>query len=422
MGFCGCFKTVVRWERGAAVCCAERFDSVLRGSRSSDSGCVVFRSPVSARSRRVPVPFSDLTIVQLVTRRQRRGAEVIATDLADALQGRGHRSIVLGLGPPPGAVLTPREAEAADLTASGEGPLHLARVLELGRVLDRLAPDVVQANGGYAMKYAVTARLVSRARWPLVYCNIGLSSDWLRSPVQRAWNRWLMRRVEATAAVSEASRQDLLATYGLDPARVRVVRRGLATEALGREAGRRRLAEAGVPPEGTVLLHVGSFSPEKNHAGLLRIVEQVRAGGESVHLVLVGDGALRAEVLCVAGAHVHALGLRDDVPTLLAGADLFVLPSLTEGIPGVILEAAVQRVPSVAYDVGGVGEVVRDGETGRLVASGDEAGAADAVLSLLRDPAERERLGEAARALVVGQFSLDGSVDGFEALYREVLS
>jgi L-malate glycosyltransferase len=361
--------------------------------------------------------------LQLVTTRQRRGAEVFASDLADALCSRGHQAIVVGLGRPPENSLQPQLAATADLTRVGVARLDFRRILELARLFRKENPDVIQANGGYAVKYAVLARKAARGKWPIVYCNIGLSSDWLRFPGQRQWTRWLINQTQMTAAVSEASRRDLIDTYALPEEVVRVVRRGLATEPIyTRQEGRLRLSEAGVPSPAPVMLHVGSFSEEKNHEGLLRIHRLVQQHVPDVQLVLVGDGSLRDEIQEKATVGVHLLGVRTDVSTLMAGADVFVLPSHTEGIPGVILEASVQAIPTVAYDIGGIPEVVRDRETGRLIPSGDEKGAAEAVVSLLESPDLNNQYGRSARAYVTAEYDIERSVDAFEKLYFDVLS
>ena len=359
----------------------------------------------------------NLRIVQLVTRRQRRGAEVFAADLTDVLARRGHDVRYAGLTAPPVAPLVPVAGCAVDVSAASPSSLNLRLVADLAYYLRAVDPDVVQANGGFAMKYAVLAKLWSRADWPILYCNIGLSSDWLRRPGQRVWNRWLLRHTGATAAVSEASRADLITTYGLDPERVEVVRRGIRTDlAHERSAGRVALAAAGVPATAPVVLHVGSFSEEKNHEGLLRIVERVRREVPDVHLALVGDGPLRPSIEAKAPSHVHVLGVRDDVRRLMAGADVFLLPSLTEGIPGVLLEAGAERLPAVAYDVGGVREAVEDGSTGYVIAKGDEAAAAAAVCRLVQDEDLRRKIGNAARTFVCAHYDLERSADGFEAL------
>ena len=236
-----------------------------------------------------------MRIVQLVTRRQRRGGEVVAAELSVALVAHGHDIRFAGLNPPPDEPLAPAGVVSDDVSTAPPSVLSPRLVADLARYLRRIDPDVIQANGGYAMKYAVLAKRWSRGHWPLLYCNIGLSSDWLRRPGQRAWNRWLLRHADVTAAVSEASRADLIATYGLDPDRVEVVRRGVPLEAEDRQAARRSLRdELGLPAEASVLLHVGSFAPEKNHVGLLRIVERVEH--PEAHLVLVGDGPLRDDI------------------------------------------------------------------------------------------------------------------------------
>ena len=364
-----------------------------------------------------------MNILQLVTRRQRRGGEVVAADLSTTLAARRHDVRFAGLNPPPAEPLVPSGVASEDVSTAPPSVLSPRLVADLARYLRRVEPDVIQANGGYAMKYAVLAKRWSRGRWPLLYCNIGLSSDWLRRPGQRAWNRWLLRQADVTAAVSEASRVDLLATYGLDPDRVEVVRRGVPLEAEGRQAARQSLREElGLPAEATVLLHVGSFAPEKNHAGLLRIVERVEH--PDTHLVLVGDGPLRDSIERAASntPNVHILGLRSDVPHLLAGSDLLLLPSLTEGIPGVILEAGVQSLPTVAYDVGGVAEAIHGSKTGRLIPAGDEAAFARAVVELLSNDQKRQAMGEQARAFIESDYSLEQSVDSFERLYRQIVA
>src|SRR5687768_10410933 len=109
-----------------------------------------------------------MRIIQIVTRRQRRGAEVFATQLSDGLASRGHEVFVIGLYPPPKDVLVPSGASAFDLTSVGRGRLSASRIRELAALLKRHKPDLVQANGSDTLKYAVLARMLLRAEWPLV--------------------------------------------------------------------------------------------------------------------------------------------------------------------------------------------------------------------------------------------------------------
>lgn len=362
-----------------------------------------------------------MRIAQLVTKRQRRGAEVFAADLSEALGHRGHDIVFAGLRPPAYPALTAKGARNIDLQLPVTLPKLDPRVAwNLARMTRRHRIDVVQANGGFAMKYAVLARSFGMGA-PILYCNIGLSSDWLRGRIHQHWNGMLLRRVDRTAAVSNASAEDLVSTYGLAPSSVEVIRRGVRVDSvISSERGRRQLVRMGVPSGAFVLLHVGSFSAEKNHEGLLRIFHRARESTPHLHLVLVGDGPLRERVEVKAGPAVSFLGTRDDVPRLMSGADLLMLPSHTEGIPGVILEAAVQALPCVAYDVGGVAEAVDHGRTGMLVPHGQEREAAQVVTDLSQDRSRLSELGVGARALVRQRYDIRRSADAFERALREL--
>jgi len=321
--------------------------------------------------------------------------------------------------------LSPDGTTSVDLVERAPRRLDMGLVAAAGRWLRTFQPDVVQVNGGYALKYVAVATRLHRLQTPIVYRNIGLSSDWLRSSSQRVWVRWLLRAIQASASVSTASRDDLVSTYGLDPRIATVIRRGVPMAAQERAESRRGLRrELGLEEDTPVLIHVGSFSPEKNHVGLLRSMSGVWPSHPRVHLVLVGEGPLKRDIASRSAelGNVHLLGVRTDVPRLLAASDLLLLPSTTEGIPGVILEAGVQSLPVVAYDVGGVAEVVRDGSTGRLIPAGDEAAFGQSVATLLGDPVGRRRLGDSVRSLVESEYSLERSVDSFEELYERVAS
>ncbi len=251
-------------------------------------------------------------------------------------------------------------------------PLDLGLARRLARYLQEVQPTLVQANGSDTLKYGVLARWWSGGTWPLVYRNISVMSRWLRLPLQRLWVAGLLHQADHVAAVSRRSRQDLMDTFWLSEDRVTAIPIGTEVEPIyPTGAARAHLAALGnAAPDAPLLLHVGSYAPEKNHAWMLRAFERIRRHVPEAHLFLAGDGPLRPEVEAqirrdgLAEA-VHMLGSRDDVPRLMAGADLLLLPSRIEGIPGVILEAAAQGIPTVATDVGSIGEAVRDGATGR---------------------------------------------------------
>jgi glycosyltransferase involved in cell wall biosynthesis len=174
------------------------------------------------------------------------------------------------------------------------------------------------------------------------------------------------------------------------------------------------------------VLSIGRFVAEKGHRHLLEAAARIERTRPGVHWVLVGAGELEAALSREAQAlglasQVHFTGWRDDVPDVLAVADVFVLPSVNEGFGRVVVEAMAMARPVVATAVGGVPEIVRDGETGVLVPASDPRALADTVRSLLDDPARAARLGAAGRACAESRFSLTAHVDAVERVYTEVL-
>jgi glycosyltransferase involved in cell wall biosynthesis len=362
-----------------------------------------------------------------VTRRQLRGAEVFAAQLSERLVRAGLEITIAGLYPPGDPPLAPEGCEPLDLsarTARGISPGLLGR---LAGVLRAQRPDLIQANGSDTLKYSVLARRLASPGVPLVYRNISVSSHWLRTPFHWAFNRWLLHRVDHVVAVSQRSRDDLVATYGLSPEGITVLPRGVETDlAEPREDSRLALAEAvGCDPQRPILVHVGSFTEEKNHRGLLRVLSRVEREHPGSQLVFFGDGPLRDEIRTEASklgleSRVFAPGTRPDAPALAAGADLLVLFSFVEGMPGVVLEAGARGMAVVASRVGGVAEAVADGESGLLVEPGDEEACAMAVSRLLADPALRRRLGEALNATVREHYALDALAVQYLELYRRL--
>lgn len=374
-------------------------------------------------------PTSPLRILQVVTRRQLRGAEVFAGQLCTRLAAEGWDITLAGLYPPGDPLLEVPGVPAVDLFPRIARGISPRLVLRLAWEIRRLEPDLVQANGSDTLKYSVLARWLSGRRPQLVYRNISLASRWVRTPMHRWWNRCLLHSVDRVVAVSERSREDLRATYGLPSERITVIPRGVETEVAqpqrnAREALARR---TGCDSNAPLIVHVGSFTREKNHRGMLEVLCSLHRRHPRAQLVCFGDGPLREEIR----REVRRLGLeqrvllpgaRPDAADLAAGADLLLLFSFVEGLPGVVLEAGARAVPVVVSDVGGVREVVTDGESGRLVAPGDIAGCARAIGELLDNDALRRRLGETLRTNVRARYDLNVNAARFRELYTTLLT
>jgi glycosyltransferase involved in cell wall biosynthesis len=171
------------------------------------------------------------------------------------------------------------------------------------------------------------------------------------------------------------------------------------------------------------VLTVARLESQKDHATLIEAVPRV----PDARFVLVGEGGERRALESRARAlgvsdRVRFLGLRGDIADLLAISDVFVLPSLYEGLPLSILEAMAAGKPVVASSIPGIDEVVVDGETGLLVPPRDPAALAASIRLLLTDSDLRVRLGDAGRERVHGTFSLERMVEGVVAVYQEALA
>jgi glycosyltransferase involved in cell wall biosynthesis len=159
----------------------------------------------------------------------------------------------------------------------------------------------------------------------------------------------------------------------------------------------------------------------------LHLLESQADACKRLRLVMVGDGPLREEsrkLLCAAGAeHLAWLpGERADIPAIMRGLDVFVLPSLAEGISNTILEAMASGLPVVATRVGGNPELVEEGETGLLVPPADPVQLAEAICTYLTDHAKIVRHGRAGRKRAETEFSIEAMVNGYLAVYDAVLT
>lgn len=170
-----------------------------------------------------------------------------------------------------------------------------------------------------------------------------------------------------------------------------------------------------------VLLHIGRFQEQKNHTFLIDAFAEIKKLHPEVVLLLAGDGKLRQEIEeQVAKMNltnsVFFLGLRQDIPQLLAAADIFVLPSIYEGMPLTILEAMAAGCPVVASAVGGVPEIVTHGATGFLFPSNDKTSMVNYILELLQNSILRKKFGEQAQKTAI-KFDIKETVKKYEELY-----
>jgi glycosyltransferase involved in cell wall biosynthesis len=299
---------------------------------------------------------------------------------------------------------------------------------------DELRPDVVHTHSS---KAGIVGRFAARdARVPTVVHTIhGMSFNRTQSwPVRRlfAWLEWMAaRRSDALVAVADAMIEQSVAT-GICP------REKMRTIYSGMEVGRftptdydRDAVRRGwnVGPSEIVAGTIARLFRRKGYEQLLPIMAAAAQREPRLRFVWVGDGAQRAEY----EAELERLGLRDrttltglvppeKIPELLAGFDVLAHTSQWEGLPRTVVQALLMRVPAVAFDIDGTPEVVRDGQTGRLVKLGDTDGFVNALVDLAANAERRNRLGTAGRAHCLDRFDSRRMVDALEALYQRLVT
>ena len=372
-----------------------------------------------------------MKLLQLITENQLRGAEVFAAQLSDELAARGHQVVLAHLFGEGGRLSTRAGVRQVGLGGRRDGRLPFSTGIyrELRHLVGEFLPDLIQANGSETLKYAALLRLADRSR-PVVYRNISVMSMWSKSPIKRRSIALLLGRMSHIVSVTQVGVADLVEHFGLPVSRVTAIPIGIVLHNSGDEAGRDAASDLarqnlGLPPGAPVVVHVGSFTAEKNHLALVQAFARIVEAEPESRLLLVGDGPLRPrveEAIAAAGLATRVLltGALPNADRLISAGDVLALPSIREGLPAVILEAAAASVPTVAYDVGGVAEAIEDGVTGLVVSEGDVAGLSEAVLRILRDHSFARQLGSAARSRVVAEFGMIEVTDRFEALYRQL--
>ena len=303
------------------------------------------------------------------------------------------------------------------------------RLPQLTAAIVRGRYDVVHTHLLRADMYGALAARAARVR-ALVATKHNLEAR-LEHPVWRWLHRRTARLPDLTIGISDAVREWAVTTGGAPPAKSRVVLYGIDAAPFAEldRAGVR--AELGIEPHARVVLCPARLDPQKNHGMLLRAFERVHRELPDAVLLLAGGRQLGSEVyerdlhaladLIEVDGAVRWLGVRSDMRRLLAACDVVALASDWEGFGLALLEAMAAGRPVVATAVGGVPEVVSDGETGILVPAGDMFGFAEALARLLRDDTTRHRMGVAAARRAGGTFALDRMRAATQAVYDEVL-
>jgi len=370
------------------------------------------------RERTSPSRTRPPSLVVLVTTDRRRGAEVFGERLTDALRQRGWETKLLALSHDAVGPWVSAEV-VSDRTPENLGRLDLSVVFRLRRRLSALKSQIILANGSATLQYVLAASRTLRPRPRVVYSSIGEPLYWIGDGGRRRIQRALLAQADLVLAVSESTKQQLVEGVGLPDTSVAMAPTGVPDSFFD-------ITES--PSVGTDLrlLFLGNLSREKNPMAAVELVDRL-SQMMAVQLRFVGEGPLqgalqtKAESLDLKSPITFA-GSVEDVGPHLSWADLLILTSETEGLPGVVLEAAAAGVPAVAFDVGGTAETILPGVTGELVPPGNIEALFSTVARLAGDRAKLIEMGQRAKAFVADRYSLEGAVDRYDQILAEQLA
>jgi glycosyltransferase involved in cell wall biosynthesis len=363
-----------------------------------------------------------LKIIQLIQKAQLRGAEIFASQLSNHLNAEGHDVHMICM--LRGDAILPFKGNLIKLNRPAGKRMMDIRGWRLFAIhIRNINPDVVQANAGDTLKFAVFSKLFFGWKTPIVFRNANKVSDFIDSVPKLLFNKFLVNRLSHVISVSELCRKDFVKTYSFEAAKTTTVPIGIEREAI----------TTAIPDDikavfvnSTVLVHVGSFVPEKNHIGLMRITKRLLDSGADVKVLLIGDGKLKQWIQQQAtemdlASRVFFVGYRTDVLSIVANAKALLMTSKIEGLPAVILEAMHCRTPVIAFDVGGISEAVRPRETGWLVNAADESAFVAAIQEML-GAHDMHNIKEKAYNLVVNEYDNRTIAKRFLAVYYSVVN
>ena len=360
-----------------------------------------------------------LSIAMMIESVNLGGAEMVVLQLAQELKSRGHTVH--------GVVPAGREGWLTEeLRANGFGchgydlrrPIDWSFPPRLASQLHEMGVDVIHSHEFVMAVYgAAAAHRLGLRHVVTMHGNQGMTEKFQR----RVALRWAFRNSDHVVAVSNDTRRHLVSSLGVRKDAIDVIHNGIP-ERPGQRAETRQ--QLGVSDSEVLMLSVGNLIPRKGHALLLQSLTLLASHGVNTpwRLVIAGAGpeqaALEAQIAALGlGDRVQLLGRRTDVPDLQAAADVFVLPSLWEGLPLAILEAFFAGNAVVATNMSGIPEAIDDGTHGVLVPPGDVPALAAGLAAVLRDPAYRNRLGAAGRERAHRQFTIGVMTSAYERMY-----
>ena len=362
-------------------------------------------------------------IIHVVENLARGGLERTVIDLIAAQRAAGHRCRVICVFEP-GQLAGELLAQDVRVDACHKrGGLDLRALRRLRGWLRETPGAVLHTHNATAHYYALLAAVgLPLARTVNTRHGMGAAEPHSR---KEALYRLSARFTDYVVGVCDAARERFAQQRVRPRAGLLAIPNGIRLTRFAPAQASDRIAlarELGWPDDSIIIGTVGRLNPVKDQAALISAFHRVHATQPQARLVIVGDGALRADLqarIDIAGLQdvARLVGDRDDVPRWLAGMQIFALPSRSEGYSIALLEACAAGLPIVATDVGGNREIVREGINGALMGAGDKQALAQALQHLVSDPELARQQGQAGRDWVLREGSFLQMAQRYDALY-----
>ena len=305
--------------------------------------------------------------------------------------------------------------------------MDIISLLRLYRLIKIKKPDILHTQ---LFASDIAGRIIGRlAGVPVIITSI--RNIYYGSSLRDLMIKFTEKHADKTTIVSSISAQRLIKNKIIPENKLIVLHNGIDPECFYSGVSLENKVyireKYGLPKGVFLFLAVGSLTPQKGYPYLFEAVKSLKGNSFNFHLAIAGDGKLRTNL----ASHVNEMGLTsnvtflgriDNVPELMATADVLILSSLWEGLPGVVLEAMASELPVVATAVGGTPEIVIDGVTGILVPPGNHQQLAKAIYNIMqKTDQERKEMGKVGRQRIEEQFHVDKMVKAYEALYCNCL-
>ena len=362
------------------------------------------------------------------------GGERVFAQIINRLSGKKYKIMVACL--PTGAFVEKIKGSAAQIkSVDMRNRFNPGVILQLSSLIKREGVDIVHSQGARADFFARVAAKFAGA--PVVVSTVpmpveGFDVSPIRKLIYTAFNRFSERFVDRFMVVSDALEKMMIERHRIGPQRVVKIYNGIEEdeycmadkEIVSRSSHFRK--ESGLDDDVPIIGVIGRLVWQKGFEYFIEAIPEVLNRFIDARFLVIGEGVLkdaleaRHERLKL-GDKLIFTGFRSDIKDVLASVDIFVIPSLIEGLPMILLEAMAMAKPIVATDIDGIKEVLYNGEAGLLVPPKDPKALSDAIIDMLIHRDKAYQMGMAARKIVKEKFGVDVMVQKVEDVYEELL-